>query len=162
MRGAALLGLVVLAACGYRADIPAPRAPGAAPPQVSLLVAARDERKAQLLRDYLDIALASSGAASRLDGVAVRLEITTQELAIRRDETPSRARLLASVQYVAAARVPQGQQARELRGIVRVSEGYNFVDAEFFATDTAREAAEQRLMQAAADQIARRLSAATL
>jgi hypothetical protein len=129
---------------------------------VNLLVAARDERKAQLLRDYLDIALASTGAAARIEGVSLQLDIVTQELAIRRDETPSRARLLAIVQYAAGARVPAGQPARELRGTVRVTEGYNFVDAEFFATDSSREAAERRLMQEAADQIARRLSAATL
>jgi hypothetical protein len=158
-RRAALL--LLLGGCGYRTDS-TPAGPVSGGGQVQFLVAAREERKAQLLRDYLDIAMARANLGPRIAGVALRLEIDTQELAIRRDETPSRARLSATVVYVATPRGAAGAAPAPLRGTVRVTEGYNVVDQEFFATDSAREAAERRLMEQAADQIARRLQAATI
>lgn len=165
-----LLGLAALPACGYSTE-PVARGPvarpsrlglapgGAAPrPAVQLLVSAREEREAQLLREYLDIALQRADVSDRVAGVAVRLELTTQELAIRRDETPSRARITATAQYVATpvAAAP-GVEPPPVRGLVRVLDGYNFVDQEFFATDTSRDAAVRRMLEEAAGQIARRL-----
>ncbi|MCC7281559.1 MAG: hypothetical protein IT556_04195 [Acetobacteraceae bacterium] len=153
--------LAVLGACGYRGDVPAQRVPGRAP-QVGLTVAARSERQAQLLRDYLDAALTSSGAADRIAGVALRLEVNSQQLMIRRDETPSRGRLTATAQYVVAPRpTAPGVEPPQFGGYVRSTEGYNFVQGEYFATDSSREAAEQRLMREVADQIARRIVART-
>ena len=123
---------------------------------------ARGQDIAQVLRDYLDVALASTGVAPHVAGVSVRLEIVTQELAIRRDETPGRARLSATALYVATPRVAQGApEPTPLRGTVYVIEGYNFVDTQFFATDSSRDAAERRLMQQAAEEIARRLMVLT-
>lgn len=165
-RRALLLGLAALPlGCGYSTE-PTPRASPAPPPRaglvpqpaVQLLVSAREEREAQLLREYLDIALQRAGVAPRVAGVAVRLELMTQELAIRRDETPSRARITATAQYVATPRAAApGAEPQPVRGLVRVLDGYNFVDQEFFATDTARDAAVRRLLEEAAGQIARRL-----
>lgn len=158
----ALAGALLLAACGYHTQVPQPRGTAGAGPRVNLLVQARDERKAQVLRDYLDVALASTGVAPHVAGVSVRLEIVTQELAIRRDETPGRARLSATALYVATPRVAQGApEPTPLRGTVYVIEGYNFVDTQFFATDSSRDAAERRLMQQAAEEIARRLMVLT-
>lgn len=156
-----LLLVLPLAACGYRGDVPAERVTGRGP-VVSLAVAARDQRKAQLLRDYLDREIASAGLGERIEGVALRIDIITQELGIRNDETPSRARLLATVRYVASRRVASGARPSNLYGTVRLTEGYNYIEGEYFATDSSRDAAEQRLMREAAEQIARRLSAATL
>lgn len=157
-RRAVLISALLAAACGYRTDVPEARIAGEGA-HISLLVQARDERRARQLRDYLDIALGSAGLAPRIAAVALRLEVVTQELAIRRDETPSRARLSASVQYVATRRAAPGAEPPPLRGTVRVTEGYNFVDTQFFATEASREAAEGRLMEQAAAEIARRLQA---
>lgn len=157
----ALLLVLAAAGCGYRGDVPAQRVPGRTP-QIGLTVAARNERQAQLLRDYLEVALASSGAAEKITGVALRLEVSSQQLAIRRDETPSRGRLTATAQYVVAPRPTEpGVEPRQFGGFVRATEGYNFIQGEYFATDSSREAAEQRLMREIADQIARRIGALT-
>ncbi len=151
----------LLAGCGYHTIVPQQRVAGAGPP-IHLLVAARDERRAQQLRDDLELALGSAGVAPDIVGVSVRLEIVTQQLAVRRDETPSRARLSATVRYVATPRAAEGAaEPAPLRGTVYVTEGYNFVDTQFFTTDSSGDAAERRLMQQAAAEIARRLMAVT-
>jgi hypothetical protein len=162
MNARSLLLVLLAAGCGYRGDVPPDRLTGTGP-QIGLTVAARNERQAQLLRDYLDSALSSAGLGSRIAGVALRMEVISQDLAIRRDETPARGRLTATARYEAAPRpTTPGVEPPTIGGFVRATEGYNFVQGEYFATDSSREAAERRLMREVADQIARRISAATM
>lgn len=149
--GAALF----LSGCGFR-PMYAPRdtaAPDRLPP---IRVALIPEREGQLLRDGLRERL---GTTSRTLGttheLAVSLSFQSSEAGTRGDGTNTRARVIGLARFRLLA---DGSQEPVLSGVSRALDAYNLLDQEFFATQLALEATRRRIVDALANDIARRVS----
>jgi hypothetical protein len=158
---------LLLAGCGYQ-PVGAPVSSRGPDPRVPLeitLTTDRDrggsDRQRQVFRQALLNNLRGSTATPKLSQLAVRVDVQSQELVVRRDETPSRARITATARFAARRLAPDGtEDPATLGGTVVAVESYNFIDQEFFASDVAREAVEIRLAQQLATRITEALTVA--
>ncbi len=156
---AATLGLG-LAGCGFRPLYGPPEAGlGAVPDGVRQSLAAIrvgpiPERTGQLMRRELQRRLEglAPGTPARYQ-LAVALLTDAEVLAYRRDGTISRVRFLVSADWVlttqAVPPVPVARSARPIRAI----DAFNVPDLQFFAADTARDVAFERLIETLSLQI---------
>ena len=113
------------------------------------------ERNGQLLRRHLEQHLGRAGVVARYDlrvGLAYGIEVQGFEL----DGTPSRVRITATANwFLFDTNAPPRLIAT---GLDRAFDAYNVPENQFFASDAARSAAEQRLMEQLASDIVQRLA----
>jgi len=153
-----LLALPVLAlgACGFR-PLYGPRPPGAAAPGLEAVrVGLIPERNGQLLRRSLQERLGRGpDSAARYD-LRVGLSYGVDPQGFARDGTPSRIRITATANWFL---YDLGTPPRLLaNGTERAFDAYNVPENQFFAADTARDAAERRLVEQLAEDIVQRLA----
>lgn len=154
-----LLLLTGLGACGYRplyADRAADRAAGpeagVAAQLAAIEVALIEDRFGQVLRHRLRDRLAPGGAAAdRLYWLEVEYRRNVDELAFRKDETATLARLTYDARYT----LRRGD-AVLTSGESRAISSYDLLRAPY-ATVVAERDAEERIAQQLADEIALRL-----
>jgi LPS-assembly lipoprotein len=145
------LGAVV-GACGFR-PLHAPPQAGATP--LAVRVALIPDRNGQVLRQELSRRLGEGGPA--LYELRVALSAADEALGFRRDGAASRVRVVYRAEW---RLVTLASPVREvMSGADRVLDAYNLADEQFFATDASRLAAERRMMELLADQIATQLRA---
>ncbi len=154
----------VLAACGFRPlyappDSSASGVDGAAARELAAIhVALIPERTGQLLRNALLARFERQGAS----GGSARYELETSYsvvgdlLGVRRDNAASRERLMATANWV--LKDTQAQRRVVTRGVARAMDAYNILDNQFFASDLSSEAAQKRLAEEVAQQMATQLA----
>ncbi len=161
-----LVGTTALAGCGFR-PLYAPASGGgntntrgvAASEMAGIHVALIPERSGQLLRNALLAQFERQGAT----GTAARYELETSYgiagdmIGIRRDNAASRERLVATANWV--LKDISAQRREVTRGTARAMDAYNILDNQFFASDLSNEAAQKRLAEAVAQQMATQLAA---
>lgn len=162
-----VLAPALLGGCGYRAMTAPTSARGGDPglPMEIALVTDRDrggnDRQRQLFRAALQANLRRSTATPRLERLVVSVNVQSQELVVRQDETPSRVRITATARFAASRVTPPGTTPLPpVGGTVVAVEAYNFIDREYFASDVAREAVETRLAEQLAERITEALTVA--
>ena len=148
------LPALALAGCGFR-PMYGPRPDSTAAGLETVRVGLIAERNGQLLRRHLEQRLGRGSAPVRYDlrvGLAYGIEVQGFE----RDGTPSRVRITATGNwFLYDTNTPARLVAQ---GIDRAFDAYNVPENQFFASDTAREAAERRLMEALANDIVQHLA----
>lgn len=148
------LPALALAGCGFR-PMYGPRPDTATAGLETVRVGLIVERNGQLLRRHLEQRLGRSGAAAKYD-LRVGLTYGIEVQGFERDGTPSRVRITATANwFLYDTNVPARLVAT---GIDRAFDAYNVPENQFFAADTARNAAEQRLMEQLAEDIVQRLA----
>ena len=149
------LPALALAGCGFR-PMYGPRPNGAATAGLETVsVGLITERNGQLLRRHLEQRLGRAGTPARYDlrvGLAYGIEVQGFE----RDGTPSRVRITATANWFL---YDSGSPPRLVgTGVDRAFDAYNVPENQFFAADTARDAAERRLIEQLANDIVQRLA----
>lgn len=163
----AWLGLSLGAAgCGFR-PLYAPAGPerDGGPEVEATLAAIRvgniPERFGQLVRRDLERRLdrRQAGRPARyLLEAAVTFNVDT--IGYRRDGTATRQRFTAIGNWALSTLSVPPERVAGSSIPLRVIDGYNIPDLQFFAADTAREAMERRLAEAVSEEIARQLTLA--
>ncbi|WP_338665195.1 LPS assembly lipoprotein LptE [Pararoseomonas sp. SCSIO 73927] len=159
---AALAAPMGLAGCGFR-PLHAPPAPGetdVAPELAAVRLGRTYGRTGQILHQALERRLAArdrSGPAARYElAVAPQLAIETQ--GYRRDGSPTRFRMVMSVDYtLSTLSVPVQPVAA---GSARAIDSYNTIDNEYFASIVSSEEAQRRMAEQVAEDIVLRLTLA--
>lgn len=141
--------------CGFR-PLYAPTAAGLAGPataeMAAIYVPVFAERPGQLLRQALQQRFEGSGT-----GTAKRYELTAyiainaDAIAIQRDSSSSRVRLVGSAPWVLKAL--SLEHTVLVQGTSRILDGYNIINQQYFAADLESETAIRRVASALADQI---------
>jgi LPS-assembly lipoprotein len=153
-RRALLLGaLALLGGCGFRplhAPEAAPGAAGTFPVRVALI----PERNGQILRQELQRRF---GAADRSAyELRVALSSTGEALGFRRDGAASRVRVIHTAEW---RLMTAASPVREVgSGTERVLDAFNLADEQFFASESFRVAADRRMMELLAQQVAERVA----
>jgi len=154
-RAALLGGGAALAGCGFR-PLYAPLNSGMAGPasaeMAAIFVPAYAERSGQLLRQALQQRFegAGTGTAKKYELTAF-ISISVDAIAIQRDSSSSRVRLVGSAPWV--LRTLSLERPVLAQGSSRVLDGYNILNQQFFAADLENETATRRVASALADQI---------
>lgn len=148
------LPALALAGCGFR-PMYGPR-PGATTAGLETVrVGVIVERNGQLLRRHLEQRLGRAGVPARYD-LRVGLNYGIEVQGFERDGTPSRVRITATANwFLYDTNAPPRLVAT---GAARAFDAYNVPENQFFASDAARNAAEQRLMEQLAEDIVQRLA----
>ncbi len=160
-RAALLGGGATLAGCGFR-PLYAPADSGMAGPasaeMSAIFVPALAERSGQLLRQALQQRFegAGTGTAKKYELLAY-VSINTDAIAIQRDSSSSRVRLIGSAPWV--LRTLSLERLVLAQGTTRVLDGYNVINQQFFAADLENETATRRVASALADQITQQVGA---
>ncbi len=155
-----MLVLALLPSCGFQ-PVYGPRQGMASPALAGLSqvnVAVIPERSGQLLRQALQDRLERGGANGvRLYELVIGSMVINQtSLAYRQDSNPTRIRIIASAAW---SLVSLDAQRKVLsNGVARSTDGFNSLDLQFFYADLASEAAQRRLAEAVADQVALQLA----
>jgi LPS-assembly lipoprotein len=139
---------------GAHGDATGPASAGFAETSVALI----PERSGQLLRQALQTRFdrGSGGMGQRYELTISGLAISGEPVAIQRDNTTSRVRLVGVAPW---ALVSLGPQRRTLvSGQARVADGYNVIDQQYFASDLESEAVQHRMIDALAEQITLRVA----
>ena len=148
------LPALALAGCGFR-PMYGPRPEGATAGLETVRVGLISERNGQLLRRHLEQRLGRGSGPARYDlrvGLAYGIEVQ----GFARDGTPSRVRMTATANwFLYDTNVPPRLIAQ---GIDRTFDAYNVPENQFFASDTARDAAERRLMEQLANDVVQQLA----
>lgn len=158
-----LLGLAVgtsLAGCGFQ-PVYMPTASGKAGVAqrelAAIYVAIIPDRPGQLLRQALQSRFEGSGS-----GVAQRYElkvgfgISGDAIAILPDSNPTRIREIGSASWTLVAQDPARTTLSS--GSAKAVDGYNLINAQYFASDLENEVVQRRLANALADQITMQLA----
>jgi LPS-assembly lipoprotein len=154
-RAVLLGGGTALAGCGFR-PLYAPTdsgAPGPASAEMSAIyVPIFADRPGQLLRQALQQRFegTGTGTAKRYELVA-SIAVSTDAIAIQRDTSSSRVRLIGSAPWV--LRTLSLERTVLAQGTSRILDGYNILNQQFFAADLESETAIRRVASALADQI---------
>ena len=160
-RTALLGGGLALAGCGFR-PLYAPAASGAPGPaaaeMAAIYVPVFADRPGQLLRQELQQRFegTGTGTAKRYELVA-SIAVNAEALAIQRDSSSSRVRLVGSAPWV--LRVLSLDHAVLAQGTSRILDGYNILNQQFFAADLESEVVIRRVASALADQITTQVGA---
>ena len=155
-----VLAALALGGCGFRPvygardgqDMPAQRELAAI--DVGLI----PERSGQLLRQALQQRMnRSDDAPAKRYELSVSFGVSGDVIGIQQDSTASRLREVATATWSLKLLDP----ARTLvtNGTARALDGVNIIDQQYFAADLEGEAAQRRLTEAVADQIALQISA---
>jgi LPS-assembly lipoprotein len=158
-RGLLAAAMTLLSGCGFRPVYMrnASGAAGAAQQELAAIgVDVIPDRPGQLLRQALQERLEGTGVARKYD-LGVSYSIAGEGIAILQDNSVSRIRLIARGNWVLRAQDPARSQVTA--GSARAIDGYNILNQQFFAADLENEAAQRRLAQQIADQIAIQLAA---
>lgn len=151
-----LLG-VGLTGCGFR-PIYATRDDGKVQDRLGdINVLLIPERSGQLLRQALQSRLerGGEGRAPRYD-LSVQYVLSTEPIAIQRDNSTSRLRVIGTASWALLA---QDAQRRTIaNGTAREVDGYNFINQQFFASELTSQAVQRRLSEALAAQITTQLA----
>jgi LPS-assembly lipoprotein len=142
----------VLAGCGLR-PLHAPVAVGS-PAGAQVRVALIPERNGQILRQELQRRLGAPDRAAY--ELRVALTASAEPLGFRRDGAASRLRVIHTAEWrVTTTATP----IREVvSGTERVLDAFNLADEQFFATESFRVAADRRMMELLAEQVAQRVA----
>lgn len=151
----AVLLAVLLTACGYQ-PLYGPREKSSTTAELSTVkIALIQDRSGQMLRNFLLDRISPKGqpANPRFE-LRVSLREIRRNLAIRRDETATRANLVVNANY---SLVEQGVEEPVLDAKARSINSFNIVDSDF-STLTAEADARRRALRELSDQIALRLA----
>ncbi len=149
-----LIALLALGGCGFR-PMYAPRPENVTAGLDTVRVGLITERNGQLLRRHLEQRLGRGNVPARYD-LRVGLSYGIEVQGFERDGTPSRVRITATANwFLYDTNVPPRLVAT---GVDRAFDAYNVPENQFFASDTAREAAERRLMEQLSSDIVQRLA----
>ncbi len=154
----AVLGLP---GCGWRPVYGGAHGAATGPASAGLAetsVALIPERSGQLLRQALQSRFdrGTGGIGQRYELAVNGLAISGEPLAIQRDNTTSRVRLVGVAPWTL---VSLGPQRRTLTsGQARVIDGYNVINQQYFASDLESEAVQRRMVDALAEQITLRIA----
>jgi LPS-assembly lipoprotein len=156
----AMLGASMLAGCGFR-PVYAPPAPGeesaAAAALAQIKVGLIPERSGQLLRLALQERFERAGlAVAQKFDLAVSLGINVDSIAIRTDSSATWVRVVGTANYSLVAQDPG--RATVTSGTARSVDGYNNYVNQYFAATTDSDAAQRRVTESLADQIALQLA----
>lgn len=161
VRAVAAAVVLALAGCGWE-PVYGPAADGgsvsAGAGFAQTAVALIPERNGQMLRQALQARLdRGSGSVEQRYELAVNgLSISGEPVAIQRDNTTSRVRLVGVAPW---SLVSLGPVRRTLAsGQARVVDGYNVINQQYFASDLDSEAAQRRMIDALAEQITLRVA----
>ncbi len=154
----ALLGgstAALLGGCGF-SPLYGPGADGADGPAATGLseisVAIIPERAGQLLRQALQARFYGAGTSrARLFELKTTFGISSDTVAIRTDNTATRARLIGAAFWTLTASDPRAGTVAS--GTAMVVDGYNIFDQQYFAADLANETVQRRIAEATADRI---------
>lgn len=161
-RGLLALGTgAAVAGCGFR-PIYMPTASGkAGPAQRDLAAVTVDlipERPGQLLRQALQERLAAGGSGvEHRYNLVVSFWIAGEALGIQQDTTATYVRLIGRANWTLLAQDPA--RTNLTRGSTRVADDFNILDQQYFASDLENEAAQRRIADTTAEQIALQLAA---
>jgi LPS-assembly lipoprotein len=152
----AAAAVLALAGCGWEPVYGTATGGASAPAQVGLAqttVALIPERNGQLLRQALQARLdrGSGGVEQRYELAVNGLSISGEPLAIQRDNTTSRVRLVGVAPWSLTSLGPVRRTLAS--GQARVVDGYNVIDQQYFASDLDSEAVQRRMIDALAEQI---------
>ena len=116
------------------------------------------DRPGQLLRQALQQRFdgSESGLQRRYD-LSVDYQVPGMGIAVRQDNSVTRIRLVGLANYTLRGEDPN--RTVITKGNARVMDDYNIIDQQFFAADLENEAAQRRVAEATADQIALQLAA---
>ena len=159
-RGAGLGALLALPGCGFR-PLYAPEADGRFPAAAELAairVTRIPERRGQILAQELERRLAAAGIAEARYDLTVGLLIAAELQGYRRDGSPSRVRFTYRAPYTLnTMAVPPVPVAT---GTAQVFDAYQVPDGQFFAGVQSSLAADRRIIEQLARDIAERLALA--
>lgn len=121
-------------------------------------VALIPERSGQMLRQALQARFdrGSGGVAQRYELSVNGLSISGEPLAIQRDNTTSRVRVVGVAPWALTSLGPVRRTVAS--GQARVVDGYNVINQQYFASDLDSEAAQRRVIEALAEQITLRMA----
>jgi len=159
-RLAGLLVSLLLVGCGFQ-PVYMPTATGnagVAQRELSAIgVALIPDRPGQLLRQALQARLEGSGsrAAQRYE-LRVGFGIAGDAIAILPDSLPTRIRETGIASWTLVAQDPA--RTTVTSGTARAVDGYNLIDAQYFASDLENGGVQRRLTEALADQITMQLA----
>ena len=154
-----LLLAVALTGCGWHPVYgPVGAAGGAAGTGLAAIdVGLIPERSGQLLREALKARFERQGVSvARQYDLAISYQISSDGVAIQRDNSTSRVRILARASWSLTAQDPKRTQLAT--GISRQVDGYNVFVNQYFAADLESEAVIRRLSDAVADDITQQLA----
>jgi len=154
-RATLLGGCATLAGCGFR-PLYAPAGSGMAGPasaeMAAVFVPVFPERSGQLLRQALQQRFEGSGTGTaKKYELTASIVISSEAIAIQRDSSSSRVRLIGSAPWV--LRTLSLERPVLAQGSSRVLDGYNIINQQFFAADLESETAVRRVAATLADQI---------
>jgi len=110
------------------------------------------DRQGQLLRQALQQRLEGSGdARAKRFGLAVVYSVAVDAIAIQRDSTSTRVRVIGAATW--SLRGLQPNQGILKTGSARMMDGYNVIDQQYFALDLENEDAQRRLAESISGQI---------
>lgn len=156
-----LLASLLLAGCGFQ-PLYMPTASGnagvAQRELAAIHVAIIPDRPGQLLRQALQARLEGSGstAAQRYE-LRVGFGIAGDAIAIRPDTNPTRIREIGTASWTLVAQDPARSMVTS--GSARAVDGYNLINAQYFASDLENATVQRRLAETLADQITLQLAA---
>ena len=160
-RAALTLGLtgLGLAGCGFR-PVYMPTASGKAGVAERELaatdIAIIGERPGQLLRQALQDRFNSDGGGRHRYSLAVTYYISGEAVGIQQDNSASRIKLVGTANWALSAR--DAERTRLTQGSARTNDGYNLFAEQYFAGTLGNEAAQRRMAEELADQIATQLA----
>ena len=155
-----VLAALALGGCGFRPlygsrdgqDMPAQRELAAI--DVGLI----PERSGQLLRQALQQRMnRSDDAPAKRYELSVSFGVSGDVIGIQQDSTASRLREVATATW--SLKLLDPGRTLVTNGTARALDGVNIIDQQYFAADLEGEAAQRRLAEAVADQIALQISA---
>lgn len=152
------LGLLALGGCGFRPLYGGGSTGGVRAELSQVRVAIIQERFGQLLRRALTQRMGQSigGPAQPLYELRVAPTQQAEGVGIQRDGTPTRVRVIGTANWLLARIGPPRETVAT--GTERATEAYNIPPNQFFASDSSREFAEQRLADLLAELIVTRIA----
>lgn len=154
LRIAALTVVLAVTACGFE-PIHGQRSEASGAALATIDIGLIADRTGQMLRnELLQQMQPRGGTVPARYGLAVTLTESLQDLAIRKDETATRANLVVTARYTVTSRA-DGKAL--FNGSTRSTNSYNVLTSDF-ATLSAREDARRRAVQQLAAGIKQRLS----
>lgn len=145
-----------LGGCGFT-PLYAPAIDAHAAQFAQVFVSVIADRPGQELRQALQMRLDDgSASANKTLVLDVRYTVVNQGLSVQADNSTTRNRITGAASW--SLHSVTNPQTTVFKGQVRAVDGYNVLNGQFFYADLSAQAAEKRLAEALADQIAARLA----